>query len=78
MSIEPKDLLKREFNIGRKDQQIRLAVSLGIMIIAGIEENGILMLIGVLVAALAFMQWCPAYVFLGKNTVQKGEKPPIF
>ena len=78
MSNELKDLLNREFNVGRKDQQIRLAASIGIMVIAGIEENGVLMLIGVGVAALALMQWCPAYTFLGKSTVKKGEKPPIF
>ena len=42
MSVELKDLLKREYNVGRKDQQIRLAASIGIMVIAAIEENGIL------------------------------------
>ena len=78
MSVELKDLLKREYNVGRKDQQIRLAASIGIMVIAAIEENGILMLIGLGVAALAVMQWCPAYTFLGKSSVEKGEKPPIF
>ena len=78
MSNDLKDLVKREFNVGRKDQQIRLAASILIMVIAGIESNGVLMLIGVGVAALALLQWCPAYNFLGKSTVQKGEKPPIF
>ena len=74
MSVELKDIFRCEFNVGRKDQQIRLAASLGIMIIAALEENGVLMLVGVLVAVLALVQWCPAYTFLGKSTVHKGEK----
>ena len=78
MSVELKNLLKRKFNVGRKDQQYRLAASVGIMVIAAVEQNGILMLIGVAVAALAILQWCPTYNYLEKNTVEKGEKPPIF
>lgn len=78
MSLELKDLLTRKFNVGRKDQQYRLAASVGIMVIAAVEQNGILMLIGVAVAALALLQWCPAYNYLEKSTVEKGEKPPIF
>ena len=77
MSVELKDILKREYNVGRKDQQYRLAASVGIMVIAALEQNGILMLIGIAVAVLAFLQWCPVYTFLEKNTVQKGEKPPM-
>ena len=78
MNVDLKDVLRCEFNVGRKDQQIRLAASLGIMIIAALEENGILMLVGVLVAGLALVQWCPAYTFLGKSTVQKGEKRLLY
>jgi hypothetical protein len=78
VSVELKNLLERKFNVGRKDQQYRLAASVGIMVIAAVEQNGILMLIGVAVAALALLQWCPVYNYLEKNTVEKGEKPPIF
>jgi hypothetical protein len=78
VSSELKAILKREFNVGRKDQQYRLAASVGVMVIAALEQNGILMLIGIAIAVLALLQWCPAYTFLEKNTVGKGEKPPIF
>lgn len=77
MKSEAKDFLKYQFNVGRKDQQIRLAASIGIMIIAAIEENGVLMLVGLLVAVLAVIQWCPGYSFLGKDTTRKGEKPLV-
>lgn len=70
-------LLKREFNVGTKDQQYRIAAGIGIMAIAAAGENGLLMLIGVGVVVLAVMKWCPAYSLSGKSTVQKGDKPPL-
>jgi hypothetical protein len=46
------------------------------MILASIMENGILMLLGLLVAVLAVLKWCPAYSAIGKSTVEPGDKPP--
>ena len=78
MSFDFNRLLKREFNVGKKDQQIRLGAGLGIMVVAALLENGILMLLGLLVAVLAVMKWCPAYSAMGKSTVGPEDKPPIF
>lgn len=78
MSFDFNRLLKREFNVGKKDQQIRLGAGLGIMVVAALLENGILMLLGLLVAVLAVMKWCPAYSAMGKSTVGPDDKPPIF
>lgn len=78
MSFDFNRLLKREFNVGKKDQQIRLGAGLGIMVVAALLENGILMLLGLLIAVLAVMKWCPAYSAMGKSTVGPEDKPPIF
>jgi hypothetical protein len=76
MSFDIKRLCHRQFNVGTKDQQIRLGAGVAIMILASIMENGILMLLGLLVAVLAVLKWCPAYSALGKTTVEPGDKPP--
>ena len=78
MSFDLSRVTKREFNVGNKDQQMRLAGAAGIMIIAAIIENGVLMLLGLGVAALALLKWCPVYPGTGKTTVTKGESPPPF
>ena len=78
MSFDFSRVTKREFNVGNKDQQMRLAGAVGIMIIAAIIENGVLMILGICVAALAFLKWCPIYSGMAKSTVTKGEKPPLF
>lgn len=72
MSFDIKRLCHRQFNVGTKDQQIRLGAGVAIMILASIMENGILMLLGL----LAVLKWCPAYSALGKTTVEPGDKPP--
>jgi hypothetical protein len=36
------------------------------------------MLLGLVVAALAVMKWCPVYSAMGKSTVEPGDKPPAF
>ncbi len=77
MSFDIKRLCKREFNVGTKDQKIRLGAGVGIMIFASIIESGILMLAGLLVAGLALLKWCPAYTAMGKTTVEPGDQPPI-
>ena len=77
MSLDFSRLLKREFNIGKKDQQIRLGVGVGLMILASIMESGLLMLAGLVVATMAVLKWCPAYSLLGRSTVGPEDKPPV-
>ena len=78
MSFDIKKALKREFNVGRKDFQIRLGAGLAVMIAASLIESGLLMLAGILVIVTGVMRWCPAYSVLGKSTVEEGEIPPAF
>ncbi|MFM8444332.1 MAG: DUF2892 domain-containing protein [Methylococcus sp.] len=77
MSFDIQRMFKREFNIGERDQQIRLAVGVGLMVVASIMESGLLMLLGLVVATLALLKWCPAYSAIGKSTVGPEDKPPI-
>jgi len=77
MSLDFSRIGTREFNVGTKDQKIRLGVGIGLLVIASIIESGVLMLLGLLVAVTGGIKWCPAYSVLGKNTVEPGDKPPL-
>jgi len=77
MSFDIKRMFQREFNVGAKDQQIRLAAGVGLMVLASIMESGLLMLLGLIVATLALLKWCPAYSAMGKSTVAPEDKPPL-
>jgi len=78
MSFDVKRMLKREFNVGKKDQQIRLGAGVGVMVIASMIESGVLMLLGLIVMVTGLIKWCPAYSAMGKTTVQEGDTPPSF
>lgn len=77
MSFDIKRLCHREYNVGTKDQKIRLGAGVAVMILASLMENGILMLLGLLVTVLAVLKWCPAYSAMGKSTVEPDDMPPV-
>jgi len=49
----------------------------GLMVVASIMESGLMMLLGLIVATLALLKWCPAYSAMGKSTVAPEDKPPL-
>lgn len=76
MSFDYKKALKREFNVGAKEQKTRFGVGIALLVLSVFLANIPMLLIGVLLVATAKMQWCPVYSGIGKSSVQPGDEPP--
>ena len=76
MSFDYKRMLKREFNVGAKEQRIRYGVGIGLLLLSVFMANILFLLIGTVLVATAKMQWCPVYSGMNKSTVLPGEEPP--
>ncbi len=71
MGFDFKRAIKREKNVGEKDQQIRYVagcVSIGIAVFTG---SIILLLLGCILLGSAFLTWCPVCSGLNINTCKK-------
>jgi hypothetical protein len=77
MSFDFKRAMKREFNVGGKEQRIRYGVGIAALLVSVFLANIPLLLIGVVLVVTAKLQWCPAYSGLGKTTVEPGEAPSV-
>jgi Protein of unknown function (DUF2892) len=76
MSFDYKRALKREFNVGSKEQRVRYGVGIGLVLISVFLANIAMLLIGVILISTAKMQWCPLYSGLEKSSVLPGDEPP--
>lgn len=76
MSFNFEKAMKREFNVGAKEQRIRYGVGIGMLLISVFLANILLLLIGLVLVVTAKLQWCPAYSGLGKTSVEPGEQAP--
>ena len=76
MSFDYKRALKREFNVGSKEQRIRYGAGIGLVLVSVFLANIAMLLIGVGLIVTAKMQWCPAYSGLSKSSVLPGDEPP--
>jgi len=75
-SFDYKKMLKKECNVGLKDQKIRY-IAAAVALVGSIFLGNIpLLLIAVALAASAFTRWCPVYSGLSQNTVDPDEPPP--
>lgn len=77
MSFDYKRMLKREFNVGTKEQKLRYGVGIALLVVSVFMANIPFLLIGVTLVSTAKMQWCPLYSGLGKSTVMPGDEPPV-
>ena len=75
MSFDFKRAMKREFNVGGKEQKLRYAVGIGSLLISVFLANIPLLLAGVVLVSTAKLQWCPVYSGLNKTSVEPGEQP---
>jgi hypothetical protein len=73
MSFDYKKMLKKEVNIGLKDQRIRYIAAAVAAVASAFLGNIPLLLIAVGLAASGFTRWCPAYSGLGKSTFDPNE-----
>ena len=76
MSFDFKRALKKELNIGLKEQKIRYAAGSALLLISVFLGNIPLLFLGALLVYTGFSRWCPAYSGLGKSTVDPNEPPP--
>ncbi len=76
MSFDFKRALKKEVNIGLKEQKIRFAAGSAVLLVSVFLGNIPLLIVGSILVATGFMRWCPAYSGLGKSTVDPNEPPP--
>jgi hypothetical protein len=74
MSFDFKRALKREVNVGLKEQRTRYAVGITALVVSVFLANIPLLLIGLILTATAKLRWCPVYSGLGKSTVAPGEE----
>ena len=69
-------------NIGRFDQILRIGLSLGLIYVGFVDEqlihdsfsSNIIGTIGILNLIVAFIRFCPLYVFTGINTCHQEDK----
>ncbi len=75
MSFDFKRALKKEVNIGLKEQKLRYAAGSALLLISVFLGNILLLFIGSILIATAFTRWCPAYSGLARSTVDPNEPP---
>lgn len=76
MNFDFKRMLKRELNVGLKDQKIRYGAGSGLLLASVFLGNIPLLVLGAILVASAFLRWCPAYSGMGKSTVDPNEPAP--
>lgn len=76
MSFNYNRMLKREFNVGTKEQKIRYGVGIVLLLVSVFMANIPFLLIGVTLVSTAKMQWCPVYSGMNKSSVMPGDEPP--
>lgn len=76
MSFDFKRALKKECNIGLKEQKIRYAAGSAMLLLSVFLGNIPLLLLGSVSVATAFSRWCPAYSGLNRSSVDPNEPPP--
>ena len=77
MSFDFNRALKREFNVGSKEQKTLYGVGLVLLLVSTFLANIPMLLIGIMLVVTAKMQWCPVYSGLNKSSVEAGDSPPV-
>ncbi|MBS1213475.1 MAG: hypothetical protein H6R26_2092 [Proteobacteria bacterium] len=77
MNFDFKRMLKKELNVGLKDQKIRYGAGAALILLSVVMGNVPLLLLGAVLVATGFMRWCPAYSGMNKSTVDPNEPPPV-
>jgi hypothetical protein len=74
MSFDFNRMLKRELNVGKKEQRIRFWAGIALLLLSLMFNSALLIVVGIALIVTAVLRWCPAYSGLGKSTVQPGEE----
>jgi hypothetical protein len=73
MSFDYKRMLKKEVNVGLKEQKIRYGAGAAAIVASVFLGNIALLLVGCILIYTAYTRWCPAYSGLSKSTVGPDE-----
>ena len=73
MSFDFKKALKKEVNVGLKEQKIRYGAGSALLLLSVFLGNIALLLIGIVLVATGFTRWCPVYSGLNRTTVDPNE-----
>jgi len=73
MSFDFKRALKKEVNVGLKEQKIRFAAGSGLLVLSVFLGNIPVLLLGGILVWTGFTRWCPAYSGLSRSTVDPNE-----
>lgn len=76
MSFDFKRAMKKEVNVGLKEQRIRYAAGAAATLASVFLGNIPLLLVGAALLVTGKTRWCPAYSGLGKSTVDPNEPEP--
>jgi hypothetical protein len=75
MKFDFKRALKKELNVGLKEQKIRYGVGSALLLASVFMGNIPLLVIGSVLVATGLTRWCPAYSGLNRSTVDANEPP---
>ncbi|MGI9213827.1 MAG: YgaP family membrane protein [Methylococcaceae bacterium] len=75
MTFDIKRALVREFNVGIKDRNIRYGIGAAALLLSVFLGDILLLVIGGILVATAFLRWCPVCSGLSKSTVEACESP---
>ena len=73
MNFDFNRMLKREINVGKKDQQLRLGAGVALLVVSWMINTPLLMLLAIILVGTAVTRWCPAYSGMGKSTVEPAD-----
>lgn len=74
MAFDYKRMMRRELNVGLKDQRIRYAAGSAAILISVFLGNIPLLLLGSGLIVTARLRWCPVYSGMTKSTVSPDEE----
>jgi hypothetical protein len=73
MSFDYKKMLKRELNVGLKEQKIRYYIAAAAAVASAFLGSIPLLLIAAALAASGYTRWCPVYSGLSRSSVDPNE-----
>lgn len=74
MAFDYKRMMKRELNVGLRDQKVRFGAGSATILVSVFLGNIPLLLLGSYLVISARLRWCPVYSGMTRNTVGPAEE----
>ena len=75
MNFDFKRALKKELNVGLKEQKIRFAAGSALLLLSVFLGNIPLLVLGAILVYTGFSRWCPVNSGLSRSSVDPNEPP---